>query len=166
MVKQAKKSVYNKALDLLSRQDYSISKITKKLESLGYQSNEISETIEKLEKFHLLNEEEYAKKRIQSFIQKGHGLKLININLEKEQVQVTEYLVQEVYQSMHVDCHEQIQRLIEKRCLNTKITSNTSHEEVYKLKQKLLRHLTSKGHDFELCQQLSNDYFSLALSNA
>ncbi len=67
--------------------------------------------------------------------------------------------------SMTVLCDQQIQELIEKKCRYNSISSVMDKEEIYKIKQKLLRHLTSKGHDFDLCHQLTQEYISSAQHN-
>jgi SOS response regulatory protein OraA/RecX len=165
MSKEPTKSVYNKALDLLSRQDYSISKLSAKLKSSHYDEEEIKETITKLQSLKLLNEEDYAKRRIISYIQRGQGIKLISLNLEKEKIYVSEQFVQDIYESLQVDTHQQVQELIENKCRYMRINSDTTQDDIFKLQQKLLRHLTSKGHDFELCQQLSHEFFANAKHN-
>ena len=165
MTKERKTTVYNKALNLLSRQDYSIYKLSSKLKSSGYDHEEIASTIDRLQELKLLNDDEYAKRRIKSYIQRGQGIKLISLNLEKEEIQVSEQFVQEIYQALQIDTYQQVQDLIKNKCRYMKIYTETSQDDIYNQQQKLLRHLTSKGHDFDLCQQLTHEYFTNAKHN-
>jgi SOS response regulatory protein OraA/RecX len=158
MKKVPKKTAYNKSLDLLSRQDYSKSKLEAKLSSLGHEIEEINAAIRKLEDAKILDDLEYANRKVKSYISKGQGLKLISMNLEKEKILVDDYFVQEIYESLKIDTHQQIQDLIKKKCRYTDIGKFKTDDEIFKFKQKLIRFLTSKGHEFELCQQLAHEY--------
>jgi SOS response regulatory protein OraA/RecX len=71
MTKEEKGAVYDRAIKLLSNQDYSEFKIKKKLASLGLNSEKINLAIEKIKKENIINDDRYKKNVVRKFIYKG-----------------------------------------------------------------------------------------------
>ncbi len=151
-----KKPVYNKCLDLLAKQDYSQSKLINKLLQNNYSINEISEAINKLKSLKLINEEEYAKRRVKTLIKKNYGKIYILEILEQEQTQVTEKLITQCFYELDITSKGQILSLIEKKAKNIQIEADT-HRKL-KIKQKIFRYIVSKGHSQELTHQLIDEF--------
>ena len=61
MTNEDKGAVYDRAIKLLNKQDYSEYKIRNKLENLGFDSDQIEVAIEKIKKGNFLNDERYKK---------------------------------------------------------------------------------------------------------
>ena len=145
---KTKKTAYIKCLDLLARQDYSKEKLTNKLIQTGYEIEEISEAIKKLEERKLINEHEYGKRKIQALALKGKHPSLIQIELEKENIFIEQSEIQDLVKEEGLDAHQQIIKLIEKKS-RMKNISQLDSDTLFKFKQKILRYVLSKGHPYD-----------------
>ena len=153
------KTAFNKSLDLLARQDYSKHKLTQKLLASGYEVDEIFQAISKLESKNLLNEKEYLRRKVNQLMAKGKSLSLILIELERENLSVTEDEITAFQLESGLDASHQIQSLIDKKCRYKNI-SEMNFEEKSKLKQKVLRFVLSKGHSLDDCRQYLDEVFN------
>ena len=78
------RSVRNVAMDLLSRRDHSHKELFAKLSLRGFESNEISVALDKLQLENLLNDERFSESYIRYRVKKGFGpLRIQNELVEK-----------------------------------------------------------------------------------
>ena len=140
---------YKHAIKLLTKKDYSVHKLKNKLFEKEFLEEEIEEAITLLLEKKYLREDYYAQARIRAFIKKGYSTKYIQEKLRDEKVDVDHSFIQDEYEYLQVTEEDQIDILIRKKMQQ----SSTNPE-------KIKRFLISKGHDY----QLINDLLSQNLS--
>ena len=141
---QKNKTALMKATDLLAHQDQSEKILRQKLSMKKYAADEIDDAINKLKKYHYLNDEEtctrifenlYAEERLSV---KQICVKLIQRGYDSE-------LVKNLIPS---DTYEHEYKIALK--IATKKFATKQFDDNLKLKQKIYQHLTSKGFESEI----------------
>lgn len=153
----SEKSAYLYAVKLLAKQDYSKYKITKKLESRGYDSSHIEQTIDKIVELGYLREENYSISRIQAHMNKGFHPDYIQKKLKEEFVEVELTLIKEVFHEYSMTTDKQIEKLFFRKNLNRSEYLGYELEKRSKFEQKLFRYALSKGHQFEDIQKIFSE---------
>ncbi len=143
-----KSAVYDRAIKLLSKQDYSEFKLKEKLENLGLDSNEISKAIKKLKDQNLLNEERLKKNLIKKLIYKGFSPEFIQNKLELDGMPVEIEEISSIYDEESINRKDQIKILIYKK-LPRGIKSFENENEKRNALNKVMNFILSKGHDYE-----------------
>ena len=127
---------------IISGRDYPESKLRQKLQEKKFQPEEIELAINEIKARGYLREDIYIEGRIRVFMEKGYSPSYIRHKLAEERLSVTDEEVEIVFNLHRLSPEVQIDRLIRKK-LQGKI------EFDYALKNKVLRFVLSKGHDFE-----------------
>ena len=131
----------NTALRLLSQRMHSVYEIKVKLKKKGFSYKTISSVIEECEKMNLLNDEQFTKSYIDELIYRGQGrYKIIN-SLQKRGI--SKELIDENLSAVDDSAGEEERA---EEAMNKKIKSLAyKNIEPRKLKEKLIRHLISRG---------------------
>jgi regulatory protein len=131
----------NSALRLLSQRMHSVYEIKLKLKKKGFINKIINRVIDESEKMNLLNDEEFTKNYIEELIYRGLGkYKIIN-SLQKRGI--SKEMIEENLKEVD-DSGAEEKRAEE--AMNKKLKSLAYKEiEPRKLKEKLIRHLISRG---------------------
>jgi SOS response regulatory protein OraA/RecX len=140
--------IYNYCIHLLARQDYSEFKLRQKLRSKKQNlPHEIDEALEALKAKGLLREEAYRRLFIRKWMMKGESeSKIIQRGkMEKLQFETAEFRAVEI--ELGFTDEESIEKLINKKLRGKDIP--TEREEKFKLRDKVLRFLISKGHSYD-----------------
>ena len=141
------KKTYNHAVKLLSKQDYSIYKLTQKLLTKGYQREHIDTVIVKLSNQNYIREKEYTLSRVKSLLYRGYANGYIEKKLETEFLDVNTELIDAVRMELSLTSTIQLENLIDKKLKICKKIS-TDNDKL-KLKQKLFSYLSTKGYSYE-----------------
>jgi regulatory protein len=152
-------NLYNYAINLLSRQDYSEFKLKNKLRTRpDVLTIEINEVIEKLKGNHLLREENYKRLFIRKWLLKGESESKIRSRgkMEKLEIDTQDFLA--ISQELGVGNEDNISKLIEKKLRSKNIPED--YKEKLKIKDKILRFLISKGHSFDDAKSAISKYIS------
>jgi SOS response regulatory protein OraA/RecX len=140
--------IYNYCIHLLARQDYSEFKLRQKLRSKPQNlPHEIEEAIEKVKERGLLSEENYRRLFIRKWLMKGESANKIRRRASQEDLQLSEEEFQAASEELGLTSEDSIQSLIEKKLRMKEIPEE--REAFYKLREKTLRFLISKGHSYE-----------------
>lgn len=140
------KECYQKALRLLTQRDYSRPKLKKKLVEGGYDISDAHEAVEKLYADGYLKEDWYIEARIKGFMRKGYSPSHIRQRLAREELQVSDSLIQEIFNDHGQNEDAQMLSFIEKKGHRYgQLWPEMSYEERQKVKVKLVRALASKG---------------------
>lgn len=143
-MQELNKKAYNYAIFLLSRRDYSIYKMKKKLQEKKYPDDVANSTIELLLEQNYLREEEYKRQRIKQLILKGYADGYIIQKLEQEKLFCEKEDLDAIRSQRHEMSTEQIIiSLIEKKLRTNEIPQDKWAQK--KLQDKILRFLLSKG---------------------
>lgn len=148
------KDAYYHSIRLLTRQDYSVHKIKTKLTDKRFSKEVVENVISELLEKKFLKEELYAGARIKGFMHKGYSVQFIIQKLAQESVTVTRDEVEEVFNEFNFTEEYQINYLIDKKARNQQIDDLVD----LNFKQKLLRFLLSKGHNYSQSQTLVTNY--------
>jgi regulatory protein len=138
---------YNYSIYLLSRQDYSVFKITQKLRSKEYSEDEISQAIDKLKAQNYLREEEYIRSKIKSMLRKGYSNSYIQRKLSLEELTIDHILIDTLRDDCNLSPDEQISDLINKKLRNKEIPNN--FPEMMKFKNKIISYLIARGFSYQ-----------------
>ena len=155
--------IYNYCIHLLARQDYSEFKLRQKLRSKPQNlPHEIDETIAKLKSSGLLKEENYRRLFIRKWMMKGESEDKIrrrgaqeNLIFEKDEFEL-------INKELGFDEKDNIEKLADKKLRNKVIPTDPA--EKFKLRNKVLRFLISKGHHFRDAEKSLNKYFKPQLN--
>ena len=139
-------SSFKYALRLLARRDYSEYKLKQKLRDRGHSKEEITKTITELLERNYLREDLYREARIRGLMHKGLSPSSIQRRLAEEFCQASLHEIEAIFQDQHVETNDQIERLILKKMPKT---WPETREESYKIENKILRFLLSKGHSYQ-----------------
>lgn len=140
--------IYNYCIHLISRQDYSEYKLRQKLRlKKDNLPHEIDEVIEKLKENDLLNEKNYRRLFIRKWTMKGESEEKIKRRGSQEKLifQKEEFTQARIELGLTDDSN--IEKLIQKKLRFVEIPKD--FETKKKLRDKVLRFLISKGHDFD-----------------
>jgi len=150
--------IYNYSIHLLARQDYSEFKLRQKLRSKKDNlPHEIEEVLLKLKERGLLREENYRRLFIRKWLIKGESEDKIRQRGAMENLEFAEEDFDIAKNELGISEEENLQKLINKK-LKFK-TIPTDPKEKFKLREKILRFLVSKGHSFEDSKQALKEYF-------
>jgi len=151
--------LYNYAIQLLSRQDYSEFKLKNKLRTRpDVLSAEIHEVIEKLKESHLLREENYKRLFIRKWLVKGESESKIRARGKMEKLEIDTQDFISTSQELGIESKDNITKLIEKKLRSKNIP--VDYKEKLKIKDKILRFLISKGHSFDEAKSAISKYIS------
>jgi SOS response regulatory protein OraA/RecX len=149
--------IYNYCIHLLARQDYSEYKLRQKLRSKPQNlPHEIEEAIEKVKERGLLSEENYRRLFIRKWLMKGESANKIRRRASQEELQLSEEEFHAASVELGLTSEDSIQNLIEKKLRMKEIPKE--REAFYKLQEKTLRFLISKGHSYEEAKTSLNAY--------
>lgn len=139
-----KVSPYLYAIRLLAKKDYSEYKLRKKLNDRQFESEEIDAAIETLLDKGYLREDYYAEARIKGLMYKGYSPNYIVQKLAQEHVETTIETILEIFSSCDYSQESQIKELASKKLRGLKVSDP-------KTREKILRFVLSKGHDYGRC---------------
>lgn len=149
------KEAYNYSINLLSRRDYSRYKLSKKLKEKKFSNEEIEVVIEKLIEQNYLREDEYLRIRTRQLIEKGLSNQLILRTAQEERIEINTELIETLRAEYERSSDDIINELVQKKI---RYKSFNGFEEKMKLKNKVLRYLLSKGHNFEDSNRVLSKY--------
>ncbi|MFP5386488.1 MAG: regulatory protein RecX [Bacteriovoracia bacterium] len=150
--------IYNYSIHLLARQDYSEFKLRQKLRSKKDNlPHEIDEVLEKLKERGLLKEESYRRLFIRKWMMKGESEDKIRKRGAMEQLEFDSTEFENVEKELGFSDEDSIEKLIAKKLRSKEIPSDKA--ELYKLRDKTLRFLISKGHQYESAKKQLDQYF-------
>lgn len=153
LVKQNEsKLVFDKALDLLSRRPHGKAELRRKLKIKGFPEVLILESLDKCEKMGVLNDHDFAFSAYEELSAKGYGQRRIQAELLKKGLDSA--LIEQVMGSN--DCEKTEKTKLEK-AFNTKLRSLKNVTDNRKKKEKIIRHLMSKGFRTDLIFQFLDE---------
>jgi regulatory protein len=134
------KKAYSYLVKILSSRDFSEHKLREKLRSRNFETLEIEEAIAEVKSRNFLREDNYIEARIKAFMNKGYSPDYIQQKLSQEHLQVSEEIIQAVFDEYSLTTDEQIRRLATKKLRGP-------FPPDYDEQNKIIRYLLSKGHD-------------------
>lgn len=140
------RSVRDCALSLLERSDKTAQEMRQKLKEREYQQEEIEETLDFLEEYHYVDDQEYVRKYIRSY---GARKSARRIRAELEKRGVDAELIEAGMAEIPVDEEEQIAAWIRKKGYET--DQQLEPEEYRKLTAALAR----RGYSFEMIRKVT-----------
>lgn len=151
--------IYNYSIHLLARQDYSEFKLKRKLRSKKDNlPHEVDEVLAALKEKGLLREENYRRLFIRKWMMKGEAEDKIKKRgaMEKLVFESSEFRAIEL--ELGFTDEESIEKLVAKKLRMKDIP--TDKDAKYKLRDKTLRFLISKGHGFQEAKQAIEKFFA------
>lgn len=140
--------IYNYSIHLLARQDYSEFKLRRKLRSKKDNlPHEVEEVLLVLKEKGLIREESYRRLFIRKWMMKGESEDKIKKRGSMEKLVFEEDEFKKVELELGFNDDDSIEKLISKK-LRAKVIPEDKKEK-YKLRDKTLRFLISKGHGFQ-----------------
>lgn len=155
------KKAYFYAIRLLTRQDYSVAKLKKKLAEKKYEKPVIEELINELLAKNYLREENYLIARIKGLMYKHYAARFIQQKLAQESIQCELDYIYEIFAENRLSEQDQILTLIQKKTRSLKEIESID----LNFRKKLLRFLVSKGHSFDNAIKTMNSYLKGEHSN-
>lgn len=150
--------IYNYSIHLIARQDYSEYKLKRKLLSKPDNTpEEVDEVIAKLREKKLINEENYKRLFIKKWISKGESFSKISMRAKAEKLELSLEEFKLIEDELGIKEGESLENLIHKKLRMKEIPAD--FQERQKLKEKVLRFLISKGHDFGDARLGIENYF-------
>lgn len=146
--KNPHKEAYNHSIRLLARKDYSRFKMETKLREKGFDRNIAKDVIDELVEKKYLREELYIESRVKGLIRKGWSHEKVIRHLEQERCNVTTAEIDEILGESGIDTDEILLHQIQKKWGHGFLTEELTWEQKQKKKEKVLRYLVSKGHQF------------------
>ena len=151
--------IYNYSIHLLARQDYSEYKLRQKLRSKKDNlPHEVDEVLEKLKERGLLREEAYRRLFIRKWMMKGEAEDKIRKRGAMEKLVFEDHEFESAATELGFNDEDSIEKLVAKKLRMKEIPSDS--KEKFKLRDKVLRFLISKGHSYEDAKQSINQYFT------
>ena len=151
--------IYNYSIHLLARQDYSEFKLKQKLRSKKDNlPHEVDEVIETLKSRGLLREENYRRLFIRKWMIKGEAEDKIRKRGALEKLEFTVEEFRQAEEELGFTDQDSVEKLIAKKLRSKEIP--TDFTEKQKLKDKVLRFLISKGHDYSEAKTHLNKYLA------
>jgi len=149
--------IYNYCIHLLARQDYSEFKLRQKLRSKKDNLlHEIDEVLAKLIENSLLNETNYRRLFIRKWMFKGESREKITKRGAMEKLSFTNEEFDAIEEELGFNDSDSLEKLIAKKLRSKEIP--TDKESFYKLREKVLRFLISKGHDYSDAKDALNQF--------
>ena len=151
--------IYNYCIHLLARQDYSEFKLKQKLRRSKKENlpHEIDEAIEKLKEKGLLKEESYRRLFIRKWIMKGESEQKIRMRGAQEKLKFDSEEFVLIETELGISEEDNIEKLISKKLRMKDIPTDPT--EKFKLRDKVLRFLISKGHSYQEAKRSLTSYF-------
>lgn len=151
--------IYNYCVHLIARQDYSEYKLRQKLRSKPQNlPHQIDEAIEKVKAKGLLREESYRRLFIRKWMLKGESEEKIRKRGSMERLEFQDEEFEMCEKELGFSDDDSIEKLVAKKLRLKEIPKNP--EEKFKLRDKVLRFLISKGHSYEDSKRSIAKYFS------
>lgn len=151
--------IYNYSIHLLARQDYSEFKLRRKLRSKKDNlPHEVDEVLAALKEKGLLREENYRRLFIRKWMMKGEAEDKIKKRGAMEKLEFDSSEFRQVEIELGFSDEESIEKLISKKLRAKEIP--TDKEAKYKLRDKTLRFLISKGHGFQDAKRALEKYMA------
>lgn len=151
--------IYNYSIHLLARQDYSEFKLRQKLRSKKDNlPHEVDEVLEALKSRGLLKEANYRRLFIRKWMMKGESEQKIRMRGAQEKLQFESEEFELVGKELGFSDEDSLGKLIAKKLRSKEIPSDP--EEKYKLRDKVLRFLISKGHGYDEAKKSLSHYFT------
>lgn len=152
------KEIYNYAIFLLSKQDYSKPKILRKL-SQKYPSlrEDFPPVVDALENRGYIRTEIYKKNLIKKWLLKGEAESKIKLRAKAEDLELNSADFEVAKLELNLSPEANIETLIQKKLRSRVIPEDFSEKR--KLKDKLIRFLISKGYSFDTCISAINKHF-------
>jgi SOS response regulatory protein OraA/RecX len=149
--------IYNYSIHLLARQDYSEFKLKRKLRSKKDNlPHEVDEVIAALKGKGLLREENYRRLFIRKWMMKGESADKIRKRGAMEKIEFQNSEFELVEQELGFSDDDSIEKLVAKKLRCKEIPTGTVEKQ--KLRDKVLRFLISKGHDYSDAKKSINKY--------
>ncbi len=149
--------IYNYCVHLIARQDYSEHKLRQKLRSKPQNlPHMIEEAILKIKTKGLLREENYRRLFIRKWMMKGESEEKIRMRGAMEKLQFEDDEFETVTVELGFSGQDSLEKLIIKKLRVKEIP--TDAKERYKLKDKVMRFLISKGHGFGEAKEAINKF--------
>lgn len=158
--KDLHKEAYNHAMRLLARKDYSRYKMETKLKEKGFERNLAKDVVEELVEKRYLREELYIESRVKGLIRKGWSQDKVIRHLEQECCVVTSDEIDEILNESGINTNEILLHQIQKKWGYGFLTEELSWEQKQKKKEKVLRYLVSKGHQFSESKAALENFLS------
>ncbi len=153
------KRIYNYSIHLLARQDYSEFKLRTKLCSKKDNlPHEVDEVLEVLKANGLLKEENYRRLFIRKWMMKGESEDKIRKRGAQERLSFSSEEFQLVGQELGFNDEDSIEKLVAKKLRSKEIPTDPAEKQ--KLREKVLRFLISKGHDYSDAKNSLNKYLN------
>ncbi len=140
-------AVYDRAIKLLNKQDYSEYKIRNKLENLGLDSDQIDFAIEKIKKENFLNDERYKRNLSRKLLHKGFSPVFIKKKLNYEGIKISQDEILLIFEEEGYTPKTQIKMLVERKLKKNYAFENEVERQ--KTLNKLMNFTLAKGHDYE-----------------
>jgi regulatory protein len=140
---------------LLTLKNYTRRQLAAKLNQKGFEPETIEATIEKLQHLNYIHEDEAKRSFIKRNLSKGLSSSLIQRKAKYSHLDLTAEEISNIQaegKSPETIVHELIQKKI-------KLPLPEDRDERSKLKQRIFRHLMSKGHSTDLVLSALKDYF-------
>jgi len=142
------KKAYNYILFLISRQDYSKSKLQKKLSQKGYSKEIIDSVLDQITSEGIFDEKRYMDSKIRSLAKRNYSKSHIQRFLKNEDLTFENDDIDSMFVKEDISEDEQLNSLIDKKI--RKFTHDSlSKEEKYEIQKKLFSYLHSKGHNYQ-----------------
>ena len=144
ILKKMNKEYFNYSIRLLSRKDYSRFKIKEKIISKFPEAlfTEVEELLDSLVEKKYLREDCYTEARVKGLMHKNYSPEYIKNKLKSENVEIGLDKVYSIFDEHNFNEEKQIKKLISKKIAFKEITPESRE----KMKSKIFRFLTSKGH--------------------
>lgn len=144
---------------LLAKRDYSIYRLKQKCKLKGLEREEYERTIQDFCDRGYINEFEYARSKVKSDLNRGVSVTRALAKLEQENILLSEQEISSITNELSYNKESQIDTLLEKKIRYLDVNEiKSDFESFQKLKAKLLRHLISKGHQYQDAQASINRY--------
>ncbi len=155
--------IYNYSIHLLARQDYSEYKLRQKLRSKKDNlPHEVDEVLAALKERGLLREESYRRLFIRKWMLKGESEDKIRKRGAREKLEFTEGEFKLCSRELGISDEDSLEKLVAKKLRSKEIPRDPA--EKYKLRDKVLRYLISKGHGFDEAKRSLAKHFSGSVS--
>jgi SOS response regulatory protein OraA/RecX len=141
------KRIYNYSIHLLAKQDYSEFKLRQKLRSKKDNlPHEVDEVIQELKNKQLLREDNYRRLFIRKWMIKGESKDKIKLRGASEKLHFDEQEFQNLSNELGISDRDNLTKLLEKKLRFSTIPKDFVEKQ--KMRDKILRYLISKGHDY------------------
>lgn len=139
------------ALKIIERNYKTKKEMTKRLLEKGYALEEINETLKFLEEYNFINDESYAKAFINDRT-KTQGKQKIKYALKNKGV--SDEIIEEELSKLDMEKEKENANILALKKYNILIKRES---DKYKLKEKIIRFLISRGYDYEVAKDAVNE---------